>query len=41
LRQSYPDVYHWAPFVLIGNSIPQSQVASKLSRAKTESTQKH
>ena len=20
LRQSYPDVYHWAPFVLIGNS---------------------
>ena len=41
LRQSYPDVYHWAPFVLIGNSIPQSQVTSKLSRAKTESTQKH
>jgi len=28
LRQRYPDVYHWAPFVLIGNSIPQSQVRS-------------
>ena len=25
LRQSYPDVYHWAPFVLIGNPIPRSQ----------------
>ena len=28
LRQSYPDVYHWAPFVLIGNSIAQSQPSS-------------
>ena len=28
LRQSYPDVYHWAPFVLIGNPIPRSQGTS-------------
>jgi CHAT domain-containing protein len=25
LRQLYPDVYHWAPFVLIGNSSRQMQ----------------
>ena len=26
LRDSYPDVYHWAPFVLVGNSIPKSRL---------------
>jgi CHAT domain-containing protein len=25
LRKSYPDVYHWAPFVLVGNTISQSE----------------
>jgi CHAT domain-containing protein len=24
LRQSYPDVYHWAPFVLIGDTIQRT-----------------
>ncbi|HWC16580.1 MAG TPA: CHAT domain-containing protein, partial [Terriglobales bacterium] len=26
LRASYPEVYHWAPFVLVGNSMRQSRL---------------
>jgi len=28
MRRSYPDVYHWAPFVLIGNSIAESRLTN-------------
>ena len=30
LRDSYPDVYHWAPFVLVGNLTPPSRLQKQI-----------